>query len=167
MHPATLRVQVDVHEDLPALTNPCWAAIYVMVSDSGAVAKIGACERLRNVPNRQVGVEKKYQERVPDGLMRTVVQIELVGLSLYDGDEEYEQWADMWEEVQAREFALRFLLGQKLGRMHKWADYIHVDKSLTDEQWVEEARSAWSRLCAATGRSEPIISDDGGSASGS
>ena len=56
------------------------------------VAKVGACERLRNVPNRLGGVHKKYQERVPGGSMRTVVQMGLVGLSLYDGVEDYEFW---------------------------------------------------------------------------
>lgn len=40
----------------------------------------------------KVDVHKKYQERVPGGSMRTAVQVELVGLSLYDGEEDYEFW---------------------------------------------------------------------------
>lgn len=165
---ATLRAQIDVHADLPDLANPCWAALYVMVSNAPAdtpggprwAAKVGACERLRNVPNRLAGVEKKYQERVPGGSMRTVVQMELVGLSLYDGEEDYEFWPEMWEEVQAREFALRFLLGQELGRMHRFADYIHVERELSNEEWVDAVRGAWKRLSEATGRPEPLIDDE-------
>lgn len=88
--------------------------------------------------------------------MRTVVQIELVGLSLYDGEEDYDLWRDMWDEVQAREFALRFLLGQQLGRMHAWSDYIHVDNPMSDEAWAEAVRDAWTRLSIATGRPERL-----------
>lgn len=144
--PVTLSYEVDVHRGLPSLPDPTWAALYVMVSGDGTEAKVGACERLANVPRRQRAVERKYQERVADGTMRVVVKVELVGLTLFSGGEYRAQWADAWSEVVGYEFALRFFLARRLGRAHASADYIHVHEPLTDDEWVSEVRSAWERI---------------------
>ena len=60
--PVTLSYEVDVHAGLPPLPDPTWAALYVMVSGDGREAKVGACERLANVPRRQKAVERKYAQ---------------------------------------------------------------------------------------------------------
>lgn len=141
-------LRLDVDATVRSGADDAWTALYVMVSETGTVAKVGACERIGNVTQRLTSVERKYQRRIFDPLatLRLVAKIELVGLSLFSAGDYDERWADIWAEVESLESALRLALGRRLGRMHEWTDYIHLDRAIHDDEWPSLIRTAWEQV---------------------
>ena len=132
------------------------AALYVMVTDDGCDAKVGALEKAANADRRLLQVAKKHstQTSIPSlegASMRLAVVAELVGLALGEpGDVFFERWA----EVEHLESAMRLVLARRLGRLARWADWIHLDPPIDDAQWVAHVEAAW-REVSRLGRDDP------------
>lgn len=132
-------------------------ALYVMVMADGRAAKVGALESAANASARLHGVEQKQGARAPESgyPMRLAVVGELVGLNLgryhwrdgvwvYDDREAFDQ---RWAEVEHLESAVRLVLARRLGRLSKWADWIHLDVPIaSNDAWAAQFVTAWQEV---------------------
>lgn len=131
--------------------------LYVMVMADGPDAKVGALESVANASDRLRVVQRKQRVRAPSPNaypMRLAVVGELVGLNLggyekrdgvwvYDDKEGFEQ---RWAEVEHLESAVRLVLARRFGRLARWADWIHVERPTTDDEWEAQFLSAWQEV---------------------
>lgn len=118
-------------------------ALYVMIVASGTSAKVGALEAATNAPVRLSRVQAAHRRREPNAgyPMRLAVVLELCDLPIA-GDHDIES-EERWAEVEHLESALRLVLARRLGRLARWTDWIHVQRPLTDAEWVGEIEKAW------------------------
>ena len=131
-------------------SDPSWSALYVMVAEGGRVAKVGACERLANIDRRLGEVTAKLQRNTgdPTARMRIVVKVALEGLAMRTGDDYHPQWTDIRAEVESLESAVRLALARRLGRLHGWTDFIHLDRDVEMDEWPGLVRAAWTDVQA-------------------
>ena len=120
------------------------SALYVMVMADGIAAKVGALERADNAVLRLQAVERKQRIRHPDEAaypMRLAVVAELDGLDVSGPDAD-----EAWSRTTHFETLMRFVLARRLGRMAAWPDWIWLDRTPKDDDWVSEMTTAWAEI---------------------
>ena len=131
-------------------------AVYVMVLADGQGAKVGALEAAANAPVRLKRVQEAHRRREPGAAypMRLVVVLEIADLAI-SGDHDVDS-EERWAEVEHLEAALRLSLARRVGRLARWADWIHVDRALDDTEWVGVVQTAWTEV-TKIGRNDAAI----------
>ncbi len=130
------------------------AALYVMVMAHGREAKIGAVEKAQRATERLHEVDAALMKRgreaacFPIGL---ALVAELDGLVVGPpGNPQSTQrvtYYERWALVEHLESALRLVLARRLGSLSAATDWIHLERSMTTADWVEEVEAAWTAVC--------------------
>lgn len=118
------------------------AALYVMAADQGSVAKIGALEKAFNAPQRLRDVERGQRKRDHGSAgyplaLQVIAELDGLDVSGADADE-------AWSRTVHYETVMRFVIARRVGRLHLWPDWIHVDRKPDQGDWVAEVREAWT-----------------------
>jgi hypothetical protein len=113
-----------------------------MVTADQLLAKVGALESVANAESRLLGVGKKQRDRSMDLVcypIRLAVIAELEDVVL-PHDSGYDE---RWAKVEHVESAVRLALARQVGRLHRWTDWVHVERPIKLQQWTELVQRTW------------------------